>query len=142
MKSDDYEKLWGKKTMQEALRDAIAKAHTGYSYAKLQSMVEDENNDDGLEADEVKDVDSLTNLIGHMFEYYGVKRLGEGFNKLEPQSQEYLVGGIIGRYAAVMPDDTDIMHIKLNNSDWQAIMVKDGAGYDEELKALIGNGDE
>jgi len=39
MKQEEYEKLWGKKTMQEALQDAIAKAHTGYSYAKLVSMV-------------------------------------------------------------------------------------------------------
>ena len=100
MKQEEYEKLWGKKTMQEALQDAIAKAHTGYSYAKLQEMVKDENNEDMLEADEVKDIDKLTNLIGHMFEYYGVKRLSDGFDKLEMASQMSIVGGIVHRFTA------------------------------------------
>jgi len=137
MKQDDYEKLWGKKTMQQALQDAIAKAHTGYSYAKLVSMVQDEENDDGLEADEVKDVDKLTNLIGHMFEYYGVKRLGEGFDKLEMASQMYIVGGIVHRFTAGLPEGAGFAEVKMENSDWQALLVRKGSGYQPEVDALI-----
>jgi len=136
MKQEEYEKLWGKKTMQQALQDAIAKAHTGYSYAKLQEMVKDENNEDMLEADEVKDVDKLANLIGHMFEYYGVKRLGEGFDKLEMASQMYLVGGIVHRFTAGLPEGAGFAEVTMENSDWQCLLVKKGAGYENEVKAL------
>lgn len=137
MKQEEYEKLWGKKTMQQALQDAIAKAHTGYSYAKLQSMVEDEENDDGLEADEVKDVDSLANLIGHMFEYYGVDRLGKGFDKLVMPSQMYIVGGIVHRFTAGLPEGAGFAEIKMENSDWQCLLVRKGSGYQPEVDALI-----
>lgn len=142
MHKEDYEKLWGKKTMQQALQDAIAKAHTGYSYAKLQSMVEDENNDDGLEADEVKDVDKLTNLIGHMFEYYGVKRLGEGFDKLEPASQMYIIGGMIYRFANTLPEGAAFTEISMENSEWDCFLIKKGAGYEPEVEALRKASDE
>jgi len=141
-KQEDYEKLWGAKTMQEAMRDAIAKAHTGYSYAKLVSMVQDEENDDGLEADEVKDVDKLVNLIGHMFEYYGVKRLSEGFDKLEFASQMYMVGAIVYRFTKQLPEGAGFAEVKMENSEWQALLVRKDAGYDDEVNALIAASEE
>lgn len=95
--------------------------------------------------------DALSNLLGDnapiaeltdIFEYYGVQRLSKGFDKLEPASQMYLVGGIIHRFTAGMPEGAGFAEVTMENSDWQCLLVKKGAGYEPEVEALRKASDE
>lgn len=90
--------------------------------------------------------DALSNLLGDnapiaeltdIFEYYGVERLGKGFDKLEPASQMYIVGGIIHRFTAGLPEGAGFAEVKMENSDWQCLLVRKGSGYQPEVDALI-----
>jgi len=95
--------------------------------------------------------DALTNLLGNdaptseltdMFEYYGVKRLSEGFEKLEFSSQMYMVGAIVYRFTKQLPEGAGFAEVKMENSEWQALLVRKDAGYDDEVNALIAASEE
>ena len=142
MKKAEYKKLWGNQTLQEALSDAIARSHTGHKYDELKAIVADEENDEGLDQEEIEEVDKAVNLIGHMFEYYGVDRLSKGFAKLDMPSKMYIVGGILHRFTSGMPEGAGLAEVKMENSDWECFLVRKDAGYESEVKALRDASDE
>lgn len=95
--------------------------------------------------------DALSNLLGDnapiaeltdIFEYYGVERLGKGFDKLEPASQMYIVGGIVHRFTAGLPDGAGLAEITMENSEWDCFLIKKGAGYEPEVELLRKASDE
>lgn len=93
----------------------------------------------------LKDFDITTPLVddqarselADMFEYYGVDRLGKGFDKLVMPSQMYIVGGIVHRFTAGLPEGAGFAEVKMENSDWQCLLVRKGSGYQPEVDALI-----
>jgi hypothetical protein len=83
------------------------------------------------------DNDKAIAELSDMFEYYGVERLGKGFDKLVMPSQMYIVGGIVHRFTAGLPEGAGFAEVKMENSDWQCLLVRKGSGYQPEVDALI-----
>ncbi len=82
-------------------------------------------------------VDGAISELSDMFEYYGVKRLSEGFDKLEFASQMYMVGAIVYRFTKALPEGAGFAEIKMENSDWQCLLVRKDSDYQPEVDALI-----
>lgn len=131
------EKVWGGVPFKDALQDVVARAATGHKYSELAEIVKDEENEDGLDREELVDVDKTVNLLGNLFEYYGTKRLTSDFDKLKMNEQMYVVGGIIHMFTAGFPEGAGFSQINMENSDWQCLLVRKGAGYEPEVNALI-----
>jgi hypothetical protein len=139
---ENREKLWQGVEFKDALQDIVARAATGHKYAELAEIVKDDENEDGLERDELTDVDKTVNLLGHLFTYYGTKRLGDDFDKLPFHQQMSVVGGIIHRFTAGLPDGAGFAEVKMENSEWQCLLVRKGSGYQKEVNALIAASEE
>lgn len=136
------EQLWQGVEFKDALQDVVARAATGHKYQELAELVKDEENDEGLDRDELEDVDKTVNLLAHLFMHYGTKRLSADFDKLKMNEQMYVVGGIIHMFTAGLPSGAAFAEIKMENSEWQCLLVKRNSGYQPEVDALIAASEE
>lgn len=59
------------------------------------------------------------------------------FDDLRMDQQMRIVGGIIHRFTANMPEGAGFAQVKMENSEWQCLLVRKGSGYEPEVNALI-----
>lgn len=126
----EHEKVWGDIPFKDALQDIVSTAATGYHYDHL----EDDETIDA--AEERAEIDKTVNLLSHLFTYYGTKRLGDEFDTLPFHQQSTVVGGILHRFTAGMPEGAGIAELKMENSEWECFLVRKGSGYEPEVAAL------
>lgn len=63
------------KTLQQNLRDIVARGNTGYAYAELKDVIS--TGDDLLDDDELEQVDKTVNILAHLCAAYADARVLE-----------------------------------------------------------------
>lgn len=125
------EQVWSGVPMQNALRDAVSGFATGYKYDELES-------DETLDADEERaEIDKQVNLLAHMFNYYAPRKLFDELETSKLNVQMYIVGGMVHSFTKSLPAGAGFAELTAENSDWQCLLVRRGAGYDDVRGAKI-----
>ncbi len=127
----EHESIWGKVPFKTALQDIVSTAATGYNYDELKD-------DETIDADEERaEIDKTVNLLSHLFTYFGAKRLGDEFATLPFNQQMSVVGGLIHVFTSTLREGAGFCQVNMENSEWQALLVRKGSGYQAEVDALI-----
>jgi hypothetical protein len=79
----------------------------------------------------------LRDSIESVIVWYSNGKLAEEFDKLKMPYQMTILGGVVHGFTAGLPEGAGFAEVKMENSDWQCLLVRKGSGYQPEVDALI-----
>lgn len=84
----------------------------------------------------------LRQSIEELVVKYKSRELAAQFEELPMPHQMHIVGGLIHAFTAGMPEGAGFAEVNMENSQWQCLLVRKGAGYEKEVNALIAASEE
>lgn len=79
----------------------------------------------------------LRDSIESVIVWYSNGKLGDEFDKLKMPYKMSIMAGIVEKFTAGLPEGAGFAQIKMENSEWQALLVRKDSGYQPEVDALI-----